>query len=227
MKNEIRSISIKRDVRTDKEEDLFCIQCGRTTSHKVLSSIDLEFAEPDLPERSLRSADILSCSRCHEISFKDKEEFVDNAEITCTGPPAQIYPLRQDFIISRCIEGKDVTEYTFEILEMYYQTIQAIYSGSFLLAAVGMRAIAEEVCRFLKAPHKDLSCMIHILKSKKTITSKIADKLHFLRKLGNKAAHKGKPPSREHIIKAMEFVGQLLYEVYVLKKKKSILSSTC
>ena len=88
-----------------------------------------------------------------------------------------------------------------------------------VLAAIGLRALLEAVCKEKKARDGDLFKKIDSLVEKKILTPAGAMILHRIRTLGNEAAHEVKPHTEGQLALAMDIVEHLLMDVYILPKK--------
>lgn len=87
-----------------------------------------------------------------------------------------------------------------------------------ILAAIGIRAIIESVCKDLNTGKRNLEKNIDSLADLGHLSKTQADMLHNHRFMGNVAAHEIQPPKPANLIAALEIAETLLKTIYVLPK---------
>lgn len=206
-----------------EEYDLSCIRCSGKTAHKVLVSMDVRGSEGDYDYSFDWSTDyqVVQCLGCKTISFR--EASTNSEDYYQIGHNEYEYAITENLYPSR-IDGVkglgDETHYLpLSVRRIYDETLHALSSQSPVLAAIGLRALLETVCKEKSAAGKDLLKKIDDLVVKGILTPAGAAILHKIRSLGNAAAHEVKPHSDKQLALAMDIIEHLLKDVYILPKQ--------
>jgi len=205
---------------------LRCNTCKHDTYHTVIRAVEYKStfdAEPEyVKENDLwvnGTAQIIICDGCNTISFRHKFFFSEEP-----GPNEDIYPPRETKTeLDELYLRDDVHTVPRIVRTIYNETLLAIERKNPTLAGIGIRAIIESVCNEKKAKGRTLNNKIDELVAMSLLTKKGAEILHWIRLLGNEAAHKMKAPSKEQIIASMKVIDHLLLGVYVLPYEASVL----
>jgi len=109
---------------------------------------------------------------------------------------------------------------------VYEETLRALSNKAPILAAIGIRAVVEAVCKDKECTERNLEKNIELLVKKGHLASDQGDFLHLQRFMGNAAAHEIEPPERDELTAALDIAENLLANLYVLpelaeKMKKS------
>jgi hypothetical protein len=109
---------------------------------------------------------------------------------------------------------------------VYEETLKALSNKAPILAAIGIRAVVEAVCKDKGCTERNLEKNIELLVKKGHLASDQADFLHLQRFMGNAAAHEIEPPEQDELTAALDIAENLLANLYVLpelaeKMKKS------
>lgn len=211
-------MTLDRDRTVGKKDRLSCRRCDHPTWHVVIASAD-EYSYPEDESEALISGyethyQIVQCLGCDEVSFcKRHWEQADQWEWVDVFPPrlAGRKPLRRIKLLPS------------QVGHIYRETHAALVSEQPILAAVGLRALVEAVCKEKKAGGVTLRDRIDDLVAKGILTSAGAAILHRTRFLGNRAAHEATPASKQVLSAAMDVVEHLLESVYLLERLAEIL----
>jgi len=99
---------------------------------------------------------------------------------------------------------------------VYFETLEAIKSSSYILSGVGLRALIEAIIIDQGIKGGDLKIRINKLVSKKLITEQEANRLHAIRFLGNDSIHEMEVPDLSKIEIALDIVEHLIKNLYLI-----------
>jgi hypothetical protein len=211
--------------KTQGEEHMLpCVKCTGKTTHKVLASVDVRGDEGDSNYSFSWAVDnqIVQCLGCKSISFRrassNSEDYypIDHDGNYEYSIDESLYPSRIEGIKGL---GDDTHYLPSNVRRIYDETLMAMSNQAPVLAAIGLRALVETVCKEKNATGKDLLSKIDSLVGKGVLTPAGAAILHKIRTLGNAAAHEVKPHSDKQLGLAMDIVQHLLKDVYILPKQ--------
>lgn len=196
----------------DKEKLVWamCDNCNGSRRHRVLEEVlnqspyGLEYA----------AYQIVECVGCESTRFR-LETFDPDSMHYDQEPTSTTYPdvARRSRKASRDLVKLDT------VGDIYLETSIAIERDCRILAAAGLRACVEAVCKHEKIDGKDLSVKIDGLKEKKLLTAGQADLLHAARYIGNRSLHEIVSPEASDLNITMEIVESLLQTTYVFPGK--------
>jgi hypothetical protein len=199
---------------------LLCVQCRSIAIHDVCSRFEGVSTRPPFFEcATVQSGlfvtvwgEILQCRTCGTLSFRRR--FGD-----CSGTcDWAVYPERVD---PEEISG-NLPETVDRILR---ETLRAIDTQLFMLAAAGMRGIVEAICQQYNCTGPDLQHKISKLKTLKNgpLSPAEANSLQPIRIFGNKALHNMRRPTAVEIALAMRVVQHVLKTLYDLPRETATL----
>ena len=202
-----------------------CQICSGKPEHIVLCSVDTNGSESMGNHDNYywsESDQIIQCQGCKTISFRaissNSEDLdCDDDGNTIEAQVESLFPPRLANL--KGIPVDDTWAIDSKVRSIYVETMGALHSGSPLLAAIGLRAIVEAVCKSQSAQGNDLLKKIDDLVFKGVLTPGGAAVLHKIRALGNKAAHEVLPHTEKQLAVAMAVVENLLQTVYIIPKK--------
>lgn len=113
-----------------------------------------------------------------------------------------------------------------KIRDIYEQTILAFKGKSYLLAAVGFRAVIEAVCLHENIKGQNLEKSIDSLAKGNLITERDASRLHSIRFLGNDSVHEIKIPETNKLYLVLEVVESLLKSLYIFEANSKFVLDT-
>lgn len=220
----------------DKIVSVQCIECKRTTRHRVIVSIDKSGSEYDDGEEwSIDWSDrhqVIECQGCETVSFRHLSWFSEAEDYDCDGTTERIYPLRNKDAIS----ARPYHNVPSNLRRIYTELIDCFNNDSPTLCAAGLRALVEGICAQqgivdgpVEIPAKgggtqivrrdNLEGQIAGLQEKGLLTQSSAHTLHEHRYLGNSAVHELARPSSDELQLAVEIVEHVLEQLYELPEK--------
>ena len=111
-----------------------------------------------------------------------------------------------------------IYELPIKVRILYEEVIEAVNAQLSILAALGLRALIESICKERGVKGEKLSELIKDLSDKRVLSAKQAEILHSHRFLGNVAAHEAQQASREEILAALEIAESMMKTIYILPK---------
>jgi hypothetical protein len=198
---------------------VLCIKCTRLRQHKILK----EYSTHD--ESGILGVDVLSileeyeewavyriirCRHCGEISFQKRywnsfDEITEEPIVTET-----LYPSRT--VCRQTISA--ATHFPLKVKYLYKETLKAFNVDAPTVAAIGLRAVVEAICRDQKCEGKDLKQKIDALVTRDLLSKAEADFLHIHRLIGNEAAHEAVTLTAEDLNSAIDILEHLLKTLY-------------
>ncbi len=199
---------------------ILCERCKCRTNHEILASTDLsgEDWHCDFTYYYDESHQIVKCRGCNTISFRkvssNSEDYDYDEAINQTVQLVTelIYPHRNGARFSI----KDTDLLPLNVKHVYEETIKATNNNQPVLAAMGIRALIETICKDRKAKGSNLFEKISDLVNIGVLAAEGESILHTLRTLGNDAAHEVKPHSTKKLSLALDVCEHLLQGVYLL-----------
>jgi hypothetical protein len=189
-----------------------CIECKRATNHDVVYTKTVGGNDEDSGIHWESEYQTLQCRGCGTISFAEEswnsEDTDDEGELHVT---KILYP-------SRTIR-KPIENYYYlpdVVRRVYQETLTALSNKAPILAAIGIRAVVEAVCKDKVCTGRNLESSIDLLVKKGHLAADQADFLHLQRFMGNAAAHEITPPEQSELNAALDIAENLLITLYVL-----------
>lgn len=218
-------VTIKHEISKDPgpEIEVACVSCSGKTAHSALVTVHVRGSDGDGTYTFdwHNEHQIVQCLGCKSLSYRvvssNSEEFDHDENGQCFSILTEkLYPPR--------IEGvKGLGEQTIylpqKVRQIYQETQTALSVQAPVLAAIGLRALLETVCKEKEAVGGDLFKKLDSLVEKRVLTPVSVRILHKIRTLGNAAAHEVKPHTDRQLALAMDIVEHLLKDVYILPKQ--------
>ena len=163
---------------------------------------------------------LIQCRGCKSLSYRiassNSEDYdVDEEGVRYYIQTEKLYPPR---MVGSKGFGDEAIFLPEKVRKIYDETLTALSINAPILAAIGLRALLEAVCKAKDAEGKDLFAKIDSLVEKRVLTPAGATILHKIRTLGNEAAHEVKPHSERQLSVAFDIVEHLLKDVFILPK---------
>lgn len=160
------------------------------------------------------SDQVIRCCGCDTISFRHIRKCTedidpDTGDLVLT---EELYPSRLEGRLP--IGGHD--SFPLATRRIYHETLKALNSNAYILAAIGLRAIIESVCVQEKTPGNDLNTKIKGLAKNGVLSERQAEFLHTHRAMGNSAAHEMVAPQATEILAALDIAETVLKTLYIL-----------
>jgi hypothetical protein len=201
------------DERTPSTQ-IDCTVCQRPTNHDVLYTKQIGGHDEESAIHWGDEYQVVQCRGCGTISFKVGSW---NSEDTDPdgGPVTRLvlYP-------SRTIRKPMENHYYLpeKVRRVYEETLTAMSNTAPILAAIGIRAVLEAVCKDKNCTERTLEANIDLLVKKGHLAVDQADFLHLQRFMGNTAAHEIEPPEPTELRAALDIAENLLTNLYVLPR---------
>jgi Domain of unknown function (DUF4145) len=205
------------------EIDVACTKCAGRTAHVPLVQVHVHGSEGD-SNHSIDWSDhhqIVKCLGCRTLSYRivssNSEDYYQDENGDCAYSESEkLYPPRVEGVKGL---GDEKIYLPLKVKQIYEETQTALSVQAPVLAAIGLRALLETVCKEKEAEGGDLFKRIDSLVDKRILTPAGAKILHKIRTLGNAAAHEVKPHTEGQLALAMDIVEHLLKDVYILPKQ--------
>ena len=212
--------SVKFNDSQDEDVRIPCSQCNIQTRHEVVSSVDITDDVNDGEIQAWTHYQIVRCRGCESYSFRRMYACTEDIYITDDGDQIleekiEIYPARA--------AGRSKLRNTYHlpsrVRRIYEETYKALCSEMPVLAAVGIRALVETVCKEQNAKGTRLHDQIDNLVKQEVLTGREAEILHKLQFMGNKAAHEVKMHDIQTLNLAFEIAEHLLQGVDIFPEE--------
>lgn len=192
---------------------LFCYRCGKYTNHIVLADKKIR-SNSEYDANWGEDHYFGECAGCEAItyaisSWHENDWNPHTGEVDSTW---KIYPrsdtARQSMADAHHLPGK--------ISSIYQEVIGAMNAQLPILAAIGLRALIEAICRERSISNGNLEKLIDGLATCGVLSGAQASILHGHRFLGNIAAHEIVSPKPRELVAALEIAETVLRTIYVL-----------
>jgi hypothetical protein len=186
-----------------------CGDCRKETNHSILANYDYSGHNEDAGIQWWGKYQIVKCRGCGEISFRhiyDSSEDPQETEKRYPDPDAR-----------KPMDG--YLSFPRKTRWIYQETLKALSNDTPTLAAIGLRALIESVCKHQKTTARSLEKKINQLVDMGLLTKTQADFLHQHRFMGNEAAHEIEAPDSDDLDAALDIAETVLKTIYVLPKK--------
>lgn len=200
-----------------------CSNCNGIRNHQILYIKEERFEEEIndyVSISSYASYKVISCLGCENISFvkynwhSEMSEFdPETGEEISTGEEL-IYPPYQPGL--SYLPNINFVPYHIQVI--YKETINCLQNNILILAAGGLRAIIEAICKDCKATGKNLVDKIDSLHTKLILTQNECRRLHSIRFMGNEALHEINKPKLGDLHVLLNIVNHLLDNLYIQDK---------
>jgi hypothetical protein len=192
-----------------------CTECCRSTNHDVLHEKETQWEAEEVGIFGGKKYRMLECRGCGAVSFEARSwdtedtDFRGNPHVKCV-----LYPSRST--------RKPMEEYYYlpnKVRNVYLETLIALSNKAPILAAIGVRAVVEGVCKEKSCIGRNLEKSIDQLVEKGHLASDQADFLHLQRFMGNTAAHEVQAPEEGELTAALAIAENLLTTLYILPQR--------
>jgi hypothetical protein len=224
----------------DKILSIQCLECKRSTRHRVMVSLDKKGSASDYAEGwSVDWSDryqVMECQGCETITFRHQSWFSEAQDQDDDGITERLYPMRN----KEAVNAKSFHNVPSNLRRIYNELIDCFNNDSPTLCAAGLRALVEGLCAAqgiidgpVEVPAKgggtqvvrkdNLEGRIAGLQEKSLLTQSSAKTLHEHRYLGNDAVHELARPATDELKLAIEIVEHVLEQLYELPEKAAAL----
>lgn len=195
-----------------------CVQCQSQTEHTVVKSMCVSVRGPEYGQWD--EYQILQCKGCRSVSFRHESKNTEDAVLDDTGDKQlegreDVYPPR--IVCRREMTGLESVPAS--VKRVYSETFRAVAASQPILAAAGIRACLEAVCKNKRVSGYRLSTKIDRLAAVGLLTQRDAGVLHRTSFLGSRALHSIKEFHTRELLAALDIVEHLLSGIYVLERR--------
>lgn len=193
-----------------------CGKCGRITNHEVLVAVIEYWSNEEQDVDGTVRREIIRCLGCDTQRFLVEHGCSDDRDPESGEFWTSVTTYPKELLGTTPYErGLKLPE---PISRLSGEVRSAIAEDNTTLAAIGMRALVEAVCKAEGAKGRNLEERIRSLVELGRIGSEGAGLLDPIREVGNDAAHDAKAPERSELLTALAVVDHLLDGVYLLKE---------
>ena len=189
---------------------VLCPRCKQPTSHEVVHEATTGRCDEANDWFETEQYQIVRCCGCGYHSYRTT--YHDSSWTEDCQPAETLWPPR----LQKRVTLAGASQLPRTLQQVYRETNAAITSSQPILAAVGIRALVEAVCKHKKAKGRTLKARIDNLVTRGVVTKAQARVLHKTRFLGNKAAHESAPARPDVLDAAMQIAENMLTSVYLL-----------
>lgn len=191
-----------------------CYSCRKKTNHQIICNHS-EFDDDSFINYEYQ---IVKCLGCNRFGFRFVETDGYEWEEDEFGNRHYFYEEETYPKSVSMIDGE--WHLPRPIRNIYRETLLAIQNESYTLAGLGLRITLEDICRDKNIENKrNLKEKIDQLVKLDLIVKRDADLLHYIRDLGNDAAHNANKPNRQKINAALQIIEHLMGRLYILEKQ--------
>jgi len=203
----------KPDDSKSKTASLPCAECGGGhRSHDVLKEHDEDLGSEEY--RAWGKYQICKCRGCGTVRFRESTSSEDDYDHHTGKVEERVRTFPVEHGARR--DAIHTDHFPDAVERMYSEAVRALNAGAPVLAAGGLRATVEALCKDQQVPGRNLKEQIDSLVSKGLLAKPQADLLHEERFLGNSALHELVPPERQDLDAGLEIIETLLNTIYVL-----------
>ena len=220
LNNMNNNIEIKENISKGETIRTHCNKCGRVMNHQVLmdycesgkdiidSEFDLTRGRIDYTADFRNDYQIIKCSGCDTISYRNDCYFSEYQDIDNSGIWEERYPISKKRI------EKNYIHIPSTFTQIYKEVIMAYSNDGFILCAAGIRAILEGICKDKGITKGKLEEKIIKMREQGFINPQHESILHKLRFLGNDALHDLQIPTQEEIDSALDIIEHMIESIY-------------
>ena len=196
---------------TGEIELIYCRNCSRKTNHSVLCK-GREKADPDdgIWRRTYHLAQCAGCETYCYATATESEDTYDH-RLERMVPEWDVYPTPEG-------EQKPLDKYFLfptKVRAIYLEVVKAINGDLVLLAAIGLRALIETICKERGVSARNLEMLIDGLAEGGVLSRRESEILHRLRFMGNAVAHEISRPHRDEVLAALVIAESMLRTIYI------------
>ena len=199
-----------------KKAKSYCRECKRETNHAIVAEHTRNGSDDENGIQWWNSFEILECQGCEVVSFRHVSADTESVDYR-TGQLDECIKLYPDLTKTR-EPISDMDEFPALTRRVYLETLTALSGNAPILAAIGIRAIIESICKDLKTGKRNLEKNIDALADLGHLSKKQAEMLHNHRFMGNVAAHEIQPPKPASLMAALDIAETLLKTIYILPR---------
>ena len=209
-----------------------CNRCGGETNHLVLHHLHEEWNEnlgsDDAPgpiQNGFDAYSLLRCCGCDSIRFRHESWCNDYGDESVTS----YYPSARSRSLPPWLVGVEGLRFIFSqtfVPSLLRQVYSAFHAQSFALAAMGIRALVEQMFIDKVGDKGSFIQNLDAFSSAGYLSRIQRDSLEATLELGHAAIHRGYEPSADDIRRALDIAEPLLETVYIHEGRAEQLQKT-
>jgi hypothetical protein len=177
-----------------------CSSCVRKTAHKVLQ------------ERTVHDEDrtttyaMLECSGCRRVSLAEQVRFIPYGEVKHNYYPSPVSRKEPEWLLpfTQGLGGGDKDEG--ELGSLLYEIYQAVHGGQYRLAAMGIRALLEQVMITKVGDLGSFDKQLNAFQEKGYVSFVQRDTVKATLEVGHAAMHRRYKPTEKDLKIALDVV---------------------
>ncbi len=191
-----------------KEVSAPCSSCLQRTTHKVLH------------ERAIRDEDrittyaMLECLGCHRVCLGEQVLFTDDGEVEHNYYPSPVSRKEPDWILFMILGLGGSKDQDARLGSLLYEIYQAVYGGQYRLAAMGIRALLEQIMVSKVGDLGSFEKQLDAFEKAGYISSIQRGAMKATLEVGHAAMHRAYEPSEEDIKVALDIVEGVIAPLY-------------
>jgi hypothetical protein len=185
-----------------------CSSCVRETTHNVLHVVGYEVDDDRHDVFSM-----LQCAGCQSVSMSRQVIFKSDDDVELTYYPSPVSRKKPSWLLSLAIgwvgkEGEDA------LGDLLYEIYQAVDGGQYRLAAMGIRALLEQVMIAKVGDLKTFEQKLDAFQEKGFISLIQRDAMTETLEIGHAAMHRAFKPTEKELNVALDIVEGIFAAIY-------------
>lgn len=190
-----------------------CSSCIRQTTHKVLH----ERAFPD--EDRVTTYAMLECSGCHRVCLGEQVLFIPDGEVEHHYYPSPVSRKEPDWLLSMIVGLTGNKNVDAALGSLLYEIYQAVHGGQYRLAAMGIRALLEQIMVSKVGDLGSFERQLDAFEKAGYISFIQRDAMKATLEVGHAAMHRAYKPTEEDVKVALDIVEGVMAPLYHHKSK--------
>jgi len=185
-----------------------CSSCIRTTTHRVLHEV-----AQDADENRQETYAMLECAGCHTISMGCRTRHYPNGEVEHTYYPSPVSRKEPPWVFYLRISWSGAAGDE-AIGELLHEVYQAIHGGQHRLAAMGIRALLEQVMISKVGDLKTFEEKMDAFQKNGFVSLIQRDAMRETLEIGHAAMHRSFKPTERELNIALDIVEGILAAIF-------------
>ena len=191
-----------------KEVSAPCSSCVRKTTHKVL----FERALSD-EDRNTTYA-MLECSGCHRVSLGEQVRFIPDGDVEHSYYPSPVSRKEPDWLFFMIVGLTGKKNDDAKLGSLLHETYQAVHGGQYRLAAMGVRALLEQIMVSKVGDQNSFERQLDKFEEAGYISLIQRDAMKATLEVGHAAMHRAYEPTEEDVKLALDIVEGIMAPLY-------------
>ena len=201
----------------EKQVPAPCSSCLRTTAHRVLHE------EANRDEDRIETFGMLRCCGCGSISLGRQTRFIPDGDLEYTYYPSPVSRKRPDWVLPLTI-GIGAAKGSGALGALLFEVYQAVDGGQFRLAAMGIRALLEQVMIAKVGDHRTFNEKLDAFQKEGYISFLQRDAMRATLDVGDATMHRAFQPTEEEIKVALDIVEGVFAPIFAHNEKAAKLA---